>query len=138
MVIISSLNNTNYRAVSTAGHIIGAGSGLGGVTGLTSNPIGTTTITTINNVVSGNSSYSKEEFDTNFANIKDCLVASDLKMTNMFSKVNCDLDEVNQSLIASDLKTVNMFSKVKCDFEEVNKTLVESDLKMANMFSKLS
>ena len=47
MVIISSLNNTNYRGVSTSGHIIGAGSGLCGVTGVTSNPNGTTTITTI-------------------------------------------------------------------------------------------
>lgn len=137
MVIISSLNNTNYRGVSTSGHIIGAGSGLCGVTGVTSNPNGTTTITTINNVVSG-SSYNNKEMDAKFENIKDCFVVSDLKMTNMFSKVNCDLDEVNQTLIASDLKTVNMFSKVKCDFEQVNKTLVASDIKMVNMFSKLS
>ena len=71
MVIISSLNNTNYRGVSTSGHIIGAGSGLGGVTGVTSNPNGTTTITTINNVVSG-SSYNNKEMDAKFENIKDC------------------------------------------------------------------
>jgi hypothetical protein len=137
MVIISSVNNTNYSGLSTPGHIIGVGSGLSGVTGLTSNSSGSTTITTINNVVSGNS-YNNEELDAKFQTIKDCLVASDLKMTNMFSKVKCDFDEINEALVASDIKTTNMFSKVDCDFDEVKECLVASDLKIVNMFSKLS
>lgn len=137
MVIISSLNNTNYSGLSTPGHIIGVGSGLIGVTGLTSNNSGSTTITTINNVVSGNS-YNNEELDAKFQTIKDCLVASDLKMTNMFSKVKCDLDEMSEALVASDIKTTNMFSKVECEFDQVKECLVASDIKMANMFSMVN
>lgn len=137
MVIISSLNNTNYSGLSTPGHIIGVGSGLSGVTGLTSNSSGSTTITTINNVVSGNS-YNNEDLDSKFQTIKDCLVASDLKMTNMFSKVKCDFEEINQALVASDIKTTNMFSKVECDFDQIKERLLASDLKIVNMFSQVN
>ena len=137
MVIISSLNNTNYSSRSTPGHIIGVGSGLSGVTGLTSNNSGSTTITNLNNVVSG-VSYSNEELDSKFQTIKDCFLASDLKMTNMFSKVKCDLDEMTDALVASDIKTTNMFSKVNCDFDQVKECLVASDIKMANMFSMVN
>ena len=137
MVIISSVNNTNYSGLSTPGHIIGVGSGLSGVTGLTSNTSGSTTITSINNIVSGGS-YNNEELDEKFKTIKDCFVASDLKMTNMFSKVKCDFDEMNLALAASDLKTANMFSKVECEFDQVKECLVASDLKMANMFSMVN
>ena len=134
MVIISSLNNTNYSGISTPGHIIGVGSGLSGVTGLTSETSGSTTITTINNIVSGGS-YNNEELDDKFQTIKQCIVASDIKMTNMFSKVKCDFDEMNEALVTSDIKTANMFSKVNCEFDKVKDCIVASDIKMTNMFS---
>ena len=134
MVIISSLINTNYSGLSTPGHIIGVGTGLSGVTGLTRETSGSTTITTINNIVS-RGSYNNEELDDKFQTIKECIVTSDIKMTNMFSKVKCDLDEMNEALVTSDIKTANMFSKVNCEFDKVKDCIVASDIKMTNMFS---
>lgn len=100
MVKILSMNNTNLGS-STPGHVISQTSGVGGISGLGtiqsgSQNINTTPVSTLNNFV--NVSCNNEEMENQFREIKDCLVASDLKTSAMFSYVNCELDKINNTL----------------------------------------
>ena len=122
MVIISSLNSQNYSGVSTPGHIIGVGSGLLGVTGVTSssavstnipNQSAPSTITSMNSLNAGG--YSTEDFDK----IKECIAQTDTNVQRMYAHVENEFALLNQAFESSELKMDTMFSSVNTELDKI-------------------